>query len=60
MPGYHPNKPFTAKVARDAKENQGEANLDDKKECPPARTRGALFVPGLAFDLPWRPWRPWR
>ena len=43
MLGYHLKKLFTAKDAKDAKENQEESNIDDKKECLPARTRGVLF-----------------
>ena len=43
MLGYHLKKLFTAKDTKDAKENQEETNIDDKKECQPAAdSRGAL------------------
>jgi hypothetical protein len=44
-------------TARDAKENQGEICIDMRTQYRPVQAYRALFVPSLAFDLPWRPLR---
>jgi hypothetical protein len=52
LAGRH-QKTLTAKDAKDAKENQGETNLDDKEERLPVRTRGgALYCAVLSLTFP--------